>query len=84
MHLLTRVYGNSSVKFGGKVAVRPIAATPLLGTSVSTDIQPIGMPKERERQQHSDHWEKDKSRLFINQANLPSIITDSTDPKELT
>lgn len=47
------------------MVVRPISATPLLGTSVSMDIQPIGiMPKERKRQQdlqHRDHWEKDKS-----------------------
>lgn len=65
--LLTMIFHshNTSMKFGGKVVVRPITATPLLGTSVSMDIQPIGiMPKERERQQdleHSDYWEKDKS-----------------------
>ena len=42
--LLTMIFHshNTSMKCGGKVVVRPIAATPLLGTSVSMDIQPIG------------------------------------------
>ena len=65
--LLTTIFHshNSSLKFAGKVVVRPIVASPLQATPTITDIKPIGiMPKERIMRQEvrqSDHWEMDRS-----------------------
>ena len=68
--LLTLIFHahNSAERFAGKLVVRPIAASPLRGSSVAGSIPPIGiMPKHQLQHKQqlqmqeggSDHWEID-------------------------